>query len=129
MEDLVRNIEEVYHLMLEEALPPIAGNTSTVEIGLVIDRASIHKDELLKLWFLAEAQLPVRRADGSGDSALCVRSVFRVVGLAFRCGLLSRLLWGDRRFHLRVGAGNRLDLGLGVWIRSAHCSVGSGALS
>lgn len=34
MDDLIRNIEEVYHLMLEESVPPAMADAQTVEIGL-----------------------------------------------------------------------------------------------
>jgi len=36
MDELVRNIDEVYHLMLDETLPPIREKTMTVEIGLEV---------------------------------------------------------------------------------------------
>lgn len=34
VDELITNIQEVYHLMLEDALPPITTETSTMEVGL-----------------------------------------------------------------------------------------------
>ena len=34
MDELIRNIEEVYHLMLDDSLPHIQEKTMTVQIGL-----------------------------------------------------------------------------------------------
>ena len=36
MEELIRNVEEAYHLMLKDTLPPINENTMTVDIGLEV---------------------------------------------------------------------------------------------
>lgn len=36
MDELVRNIQEVYHLMLEESSPPLAEHIQTAEIGLEV---------------------------------------------------------------------------------------------
>ncbi|MEN6356240.1 MAG: DUF4160 domain-containing protein [Armatimonadota bacterium] len=41
----------------------MAGRLSPRAIGLVMEWASIHKDELLKNWSLAESQLPLIRIE------------------------------------------------------------------
>ncbi len=34
LDELIANVQEVYHLMLEDALPPVATETRTVEVGI-----------------------------------------------------------------------------------------------
>ena len=34
LDELVVNVQEVYHLMLEDALPPITTETRTMEVGI-----------------------------------------------------------------------------------------------
>jgi len=34
LEELIANVQEVYHLMLEDALPPITTETRTMEVGI-----------------------------------------------------------------------------------------------
>lgn len=34
LDELVANVQEVYHLMLEDAMPPVTTETRTMEVGI-----------------------------------------------------------------------------------------------
>lgn len=36
IEELISNVQEAYHLMLEDALPPVKLQTTTMEVGLEV---------------------------------------------------------------------------------------------
>ena len=50
-------------LVAIESLSIVAGRLSPRAIGLVMEWASLHKDELLEDWHLAESKLPLTRID------------------------------------------------------------------
>jgi predicted RNase H-like HicB family nuclease len=34
LDELIANVQEVYHLMLEDAMPPVTSETKTMEVGI-----------------------------------------------------------------------------------------------